>query len=102
MNSVELVKSIYERAVENKKAICWVSEKQEAFLFSLLYRENKVSKGDVKQYIATILPTGEWVDNLTYGEAIKIGEQLLKRVYLVKPPHYIRREGFQIKKIIIL
>lgn len=102
MTSIELVKNIYEKAVSDNKKNIWLSEKQESFLWSLLHAENKIKKGDSKQYIATILPSGEWTDKLTYGEATKIGEELLKRVYIVKPPHYIRREGFQAKKIIVI
>ena len=101
MNSIELAKSIYERAKANKKQ-AWLSDKQNSFLFSLLCKEGRLDERCKKHFIATVLPSGEWVKDLTIGEAIKIGEENLKKVYVINPPFYIKREGFNAQKIVII
>lgn len=107
MTSIELAKSIYEKAQSNNKQ-AWLSEAQNRYIFSLLDKEGRLSIKDTKHYIATILPTGEWINDLTFGEAIEIGKTHnvdsynLKRVYIVNPPFYIKREGFRAQKITII
>jgi len=100
MNSIELAKSIYDKALANGKQ-AWLSDKQNSFIFSLLEKEGRLNEKASSHYIAHILPSGEWVKDLTIGEAIKIGEENLKKAYIVSPPFYIKREGFKAQKIII-
>lgn len=100
MNSIELAKSIYERATEQGKQ-AWLSDKQNRFIFSLLYQEGRLNEKSSSHFIAHILPSGEWVSSLTINEVIKIGEENIKKVYIVSPPFYIKREGFKVQKIII-
>ena len=101
MNSIELAKSIYEKASQAGKQ-AWLSDKQNRFIFSLLEREGRLNHAAKKHFVAYILPNGEWIQKLTIGEAIKIGEENIKHVYIVSPPFYIRREGFKTQKIIVL
>jgi len=100
MNSIELAKSIYERAEQNGKQ-AWLSDKQNYFIFSLLEKEGRLNKKSSTHFIAHILPSGEWIKDLTIGDAIKIGEENIKKVYIVSPPFYIKREGFKSQKIVI-
>lgn len=100
MNSIELAKSIYQKAVENGKQ-AWLSDKQNSFIFSLLEKEGRLNEKASSHYIAHILPNGDWVKDLTIGEAIKIGEENIKKAYIVSPPFYIKREGFKAQKIVI-
>ena len=100
MNSIELAKSIYEKATQNGKQ-AWLSDKQNSFIFSLLEREGRLNEKSSTHFVANILPSGEWVKDLTIGEAIKIGEENIKKVYIVSPPFYIKREGFKAQKIVI-
>jgi hypothetical protein len=101
MDSIELVKSIYEKAAENGKQ-AWLSDKQNRFIFSLLYKEGRLNEKATKHFIAHILPGGEWIKDLTIGEAIKIGEENIKKVYIISPPFYIKREGFIAQKIVVI
>lgn len=100
MNSIELAKAIYERAIQNGKQ-AWLSDKQNSFIFSLLYKEGRLNEKSSSHFIAYVLPNGEWIKDLPIGEAIKIGEENIKRVYIVSPPFYIKREGFKAQKIVI-
>ena len=100
MNSIELAKSIYQRAVENNKQ-AWLSDKQNSFIFSLLEKEGRLNERASSHFIAHILPNGDWIKDLTIGEAIKIGEENIKKVYIVSPPFYIKREGFKSQKIVV-
>lgn len=100
MNSTELAKSIYEKATQNGKQ-AWLSDKQNSFIFSLLEKEGRLNENSTSHFVAYIMPDGEWIQNLTIGEAIKIGEENIKKVYIVSPPFYIKREGFKAQKIII-
>lgn len=100
MNSIELAKSIYEKAVENGKQ-AWLSDNQNRFIFSLLNKEGRLDEKASSHFIAYILPNGQWIKELTIGEAIKIGEEKIKKVYIVSPPFYIKREGFRAQKIVI-
>ena len=100
MNSIELAKSIYEKATQNGKQ-AWLSDKQNSFIFQLLEKEGRLNEKAPSHFIANILPSGEWIKDLTIGEAIKIGEENIKKVYIVSPPFYIKREGFKAQKIVI-
>jgi hypothetical protein len=100
MNSIELAKSIYEKATQNGKQ-AWLSDKQNRFIFSLLFKEDRLNEKSKSHFIANILPNGDWVKDLTIGDAIKIGEENIKKVYIVSPPFYIKREGFKAQRIII-
>jgi len=100
MNSIELAKSIYEKSIKNGKQ-AWLSNNQNRFIFSLLFKEGRLDEKCKSHFIAHILPNGDWVNDLTIGDAIKIGEENIKRAYIVSPPFYIKREGFKTQKIII-
>lgn len=100
MNSIELAKIIFQRAVENGKQ-AWLSDKQNSFIFSLLYKEGRLNEKCSEHFIAYILPNGDWIKDLTIGEAIKIGEENIKKVYIISPPFYIKREGFKAQKIVV-
>ena len=100
MNSIELAKSIYEKANQNGKQ-AWLSDKQNMFIFSLLHKEGRLNDNAKTHFIAYILPTGEWIKDLTIGEAIQIGEENIKKAYIVSPPFYIRRENFKAQKILV-
>jgi hypothetical protein len=100
MNSIELAKSIYEKAIQNGKQ-AWLSNKQNSFIFSLLDKEGRLNEKSSSHFIAHILPNGEWVKDLTISEVIKIGEENIKKAYIVSPPFYIKREGFKAQKIVI-
>ena len=100
MNSIELAKSIYDKALQNGKQ-AWLSDKQNRYIFSLLYKEGRLDERLSTHFVAYILPNGEWVKYLTIDEAIKIGEENIKEVYIVSPPFYIKREGFKAQKIVI-
>lgn len=100
MNSIQLAKSIYDKAMQNGKQ-AWLSDKQNRFIFSLLYKEGRLDEHAKKHFIAYILPNGEWLKELTMADAIKIGESNLKKAYIVSPPFYIRREGFNAQKIVV-
>ena len=100
MNSIKLAKAIYEKATQNGKQ-AWLSDKQNSFIFSLLYQEGRLNEKSSSHFIAYVLPNGEWTKDLTMGEAIKIGEENIKKVYIVSPPFYIIREGFKAQKIVI-
>jgi hypothetical protein len=100
MNSIELAKSIYEKANQYGKQ-AWLSDNQNRFIFSLLHKEGRLNEKNKSHFIANILPNGDWVKDLTIGDSIKIGEENIKKVYIVSPPFYIKREGFKAQKIII-
>lgn len=101
MNSIALAKSIYEKATQNGKQ-AWLSDKQNSFIFSLLYKEGRLNEHSTRHLIAYILPNGEWIKDLTLGEAIEIGEENIKKAYIVSPPFYIKREGFRAQKIVVM
>ena len=100
MTSIELAKSIYEKAVQVGKQ-AWLSDKQNSYIFSLLEKEGRLNEKSSSHFVAHILPSGEWVKDLTIGEAIKLGEENIKKAYIVSPPFYIKREGFRAQKIVI-
>ncbi len=100
MTSIELAKSIYEKAIKNGKQ-AWLSDKQNSFIFSLLCSEGRLGNNNKQHFVAYVLPSGDWVKDLTLGEAIAIGEQNVKKAYIVSPPFYIKREGYVAQKIII-
>lgn len=95
MTSIELAKSIYEKAVAAGKQ-AWLSEKQNRFIFSLLYKEGRLDEKSKTHFIAYVTLNGEWIKDLTIDEAIKIGEENIKKAYIVSPPFYIKREGFKV------
>jgi hypothetical protein len=100
MTSIELAKSIYEKAkLNNKKA--WLSDAQTRYMINLMYKEGNYNEHSKSYFIAYILPNGEWIKDLTYGDAIQIGQENIKKVKIVKPPFYIRRQGFNTLQIII-
>lgn len=100
MKSIELVKQIYEKATERGKK-AWMSEKQSSFMFSLLFQEGRLEERAKCHKIGYILPGGEWVESLTYDEAIKIGLENLKVVKVKPPVFYIKRNGFNLNQIFI-
>lgn len=100
MTSIELAKSIYEKAEKVGKQ-AWLSDKQNSFIFSLLYKEGRLNEKATSHFIAYIMPDGKWIKDLTISEAIKIGEENIKKAYIVSPPFYIKREGFKAQKIVI-
>lgn len=100
MTSIELAKSIYERAAQNGKT-AWLSDKQNRFIFSLLEKEGRLDSKAKKHFLGYVI-NGEWIQNLTAGEAIKIGQENVKYAYIVSPPFYIKREGFRTQKIIVI
>ena len=100
MTSIELAKSIYERASQNGKQ-AWLSDKQNSFLFSLLSKENRLDEKQKQHFIAVILPNNEWVETITVEKAIELGQDNIKYAYIVSPPFYIKREGFKAQRIVI-
>lgn len=100
MTSIELAKSIYERAAQNNKQ-AWLSDKQNSFLFSLLSKENRLDERQKQHFIAVILPNNEWVETITVEKAIELGQENIKYAYIVSPPFYIKREGFKAQRIVI-
>lgn len=100
MEALELVKQIYDRATANGKK-AWMSEKQSKWMFSLLSKEGRLSDNVKNHHIAYILPDGKWVANMSLGEAIKIGEENLKTVMVHPPAFFIKRNGFNLYRIIV-
>ena len=100
MNSTTLAKNIYDKAKEKNKQ-AWLSEKQASYIFSLLEKEGRLQETNKKHYIAHIFPGDFWIQDPTLQDVINVGEENVKRVYIVQPPFYIRREGFKSLKITI-
>ena len=100
MTSIELAKSIYERAQQNGKQ-AWLSNKQNSYLFGLLSKENRLDERLKRHFVAVILPSGEWVETITAQKALEIGHENIKYAYIVSPPFYIRREGFVAQRIVV-
>jgi hypothetical protein len=103
MKSYELIKSIYERNMH--KANIFLSQKQFSFFVSLQVSEGNFNTcpnhGQLKHHVCYIDQNGNWLDSLTLEESIKLDQTKIKKVELVPPPHYIRKNGFNLYKIFI-
>lgn len=101
MKSFELIKQIYERAPNKDKA--FLTKNQESFFFKLQTEEGNFNAyaGGKKHNVCIIDKNGEWRIDLTKGEAIEMGEENIKYVELHYPPFYIKRNGFNLLRIVI-